>query len=317
MIKKQRKYYYEIVLLFIILFVIHKIYLNPNDNNFENEKTYEVTVISSYFSLNKSKHNHEEYNDWIKNFFSSVSPLVLFTDGKSISRELMSLRKNLATKLYIVDSHWNLLEEIEKKRGKKYSASYWQEQNRLDPEQSIHNPDLYILWNMKSYITKKVVQENPFSSSVFIYTDAGAWRSKPLYNWPDVKMVRNVSKLIKNKILFGQISNSGLEKSSRFPLCDIIEGTFFMGNAKAIENFEKEFWRLHDIRIEQGLFVGKDQTIMNLLAFNSTMSYSIARLKTWDLKCEKPVDVWHFYQYFLANDNYYKCERPREKFLIY
>ncbi len=129
MITKQKKFY-GIVLFILIFFVIHKIYVNRNDNNFEIEKKHEVTVISIYFSLNKSKHNHKKYNDWIRNFFLSVSsPLVLFTDGKSISAELMSLRKNLATKLYIVDSHWDLLEEIEKKRRKKYLAAYRQEQN--------------------------------------------------------------------------------------------------------------------------------------------------------------------------------------------
>ena len=287
-------------------------------NGKEKEKSHQVTVVSTYFYLNKSKHSHEEYTNWMRNFFMSVtSPLVLFTDGKSISSKLMNLRGQLPTKLYIVDSHWNILEEIENKRGKHYSVVYKQEQSRLDPEKSIHSTDLYVLWNMKSYITKKIAQENPFNSSVFIYSDSGAWRDKPFYNWPDVSMVLNVSKLIKDKILFGQISNSGLETSTKFPVCDIIEGTFFMGNAKAIRNFEKEFWRLHDLRIEQGLFVGKDQTIMNLIAFNSSMAYSTARLRTWKLGCVQPVNVWFFYQYFFAKDSYYECERPRENFLIY
>jgi len=167
---------------------------------------------------------------------------------------------------------------------------------------------------MKSFITNKIAKVNPFGSSVFIYTDAGAWRDKPLLNWPNAKQVAAVSGLIKDKILFGQISNWYSEDSQNFPQCDIIEGGFFMGTAKALDNFENRFWHLHDQRLKQGLFVGKDQTKMNLLVFNSTMKMSIARLKTWDVGCT--VDMWFFYQYYLADDHFYECKQPREQLLI-
>ena len=88
-----------------------------------------------------------------------------------------------------------------------------------------------------------------------------------------------------------------------------------MGSRQAIENFENEFWKLHDLRIEQGLFIGKDQTIMNIIAFNSNMVNSIVKLKTWDIECKRSVDEWFFYQYFFANENFYECKLPRNQLL--
>ena len=53
----------------------------------------EVTVISQYYHLNKSKHSPASYLEWQKNFFLSVScPLVIFTDKNSIE-DLLELRK--------------------------------------------------------------------------------------------------------------------------------------------------------------------------------------------------------------------------------
>jgi len=273
----------------------------------------QIAVISTYFKISKSKHSDAKYQNWIGNFLSSVkSPLIIFTDNNSISKQLLDLRiaKNLTTKLYIYSSHWEILTEIEQKRNKNYTFNYKNVQNHLDPEKRIHSPDLYVLWNIKSYITNKIAQENPFNSKMFIYTDSGAWRDEPLLNWPNELFIKNLSYLIQDKIFFGQISDS--QNNFNFPLVDCIEGTFFMGSKVGIYNFEKYFWQIHDQRFDQGLFIGKDQTIMNILAFKSNKSHLIARLKARNTNCMKQVDIWFFYQYYLASDNYYACNNRQE-----
>ena len=323
-----------LILIFVFKFKLCKItkineqvYSSKNSESSFKIKIYgkdinsnDVTTISSYFLLKKSKHNEKKYNKWIENFFLSVSsPLVLFTDNKSIDYNLLKLRQNQTTLLYIYESHWDILKEIELKRNKKYTFKYLNEQHKLDPEKNIHNPNLYLIWNMKSYITNKIAQSNPFKSSVFIYTDSGAWRDKPLLNWPNITFTKQISNdILKNKILFGQITNSNLERSNSFPLVDIIEGTFFIGSKQALDNFEYDFWNLHDQRLEKDLFIGKDQTIMNLISFDSniTKKSEIVKLQTWNLKCKNRVDEWFFYQYYFANDQYYLCLHPKEKLLI-
>lgn len=250
---------------------------------------HEVTVVSSYFLLKKSKHNSEKYNNWIRNFFTSVTaPLVIFTDNKSIDNDLLKLRENFTTILYVYESHWDILKEIELKRNKNYSFNYKSIQNDIDPEKRIHNPDLYVLWNMKSFITNKIAKENPFNSLIFIYTDSGAWRQKTLLNWPNIPFIKTVSNIIKDKILFGQISKTNSDKSSSFPEIELIEGGFYLGTKKAINKFETNFWQIHDERFDKGLFIGKDQTMMNIIS--SIKSNEIVRLQTWNLNCKNAID---------------------------
>lgn len=281
-----------------------------------------ATIVSCYFYSKNSKHQRYKYNKWLKNFFQSVSsPLVLFTDYKSIDHNLLKKRQNKITQLYIYNSKWDILKEIEFKRNKSYTFNYKFIQNNLDPEKHIHNPDLYLIWNIKSYITNKIAQRNPFKSSMFIYTDCGAWRKKPILNWPNVSFIRHLSNdILKDKILFSQISNFSLEKSKSFPVIDLIEGGFFMGSNKAISNLEFDFWKLHDERLVKGYFIGKDQTIMNILAYNSYNSSrsKIARLQAWNslTDCSFKIDKWFFYQYFLANDEYYLCNGNKETLVI-
>ena len=221
------QYHKIIIFIFVLLiFIIDFLYIQyKSKKQVEYEillnKIYskQTTVISTYFKINKSKHNDLKYQKWIRNFLLSVkSPLILFTDNQSISKQLLNLRKNLPTKLYIYSSHWEILKEIEQKRNKNYTLNYKYVQNKLDPEQPFHTSDLYVLWNIKSYITNKIAQENPFNSTIFIYTDSGAWRNEPLLNWPNEFKIKNISKLIKDRILFGQLSNA--EKSIYFPFSE-------------------------------------------------------------------------------------------------
>ena len=170
---------------------------------------------------------------------------------------------------------------------------------------------------MKSFIVNTIAAENPYESSVFVYSDAGAWRHGVLPEWPNKDVTLLIGKQLKNKILFAQITNSeNIQLSESFPSVDLIEGGFFMGSQKAVNEFEENFWAVHDVRFDQGLFVGKDQHIMNWLAFKEKPT-QIARLKTWLHQCEHSVDVWFFYQNFLASDHIYKCWKPRQNLIVF
>ena len=141
------QYHKIIIFIFVLLiFIIDFLYIQyKSKKQVEYEillnKIYskQTTVISTYFKINKSKHNDLKYQKWIRNFLLSVkSPLILFTDNQSISKQLLNLRKNLPTKLYIYSSHWEILKEIEQKRNKNYTLNYKYVQNKLDPEQPLY-----------------------------------------------------------------------------------------------------------------------------------------------------------------------------------
>ncbi len=46
-----------------------------------------------------------------------------------------------------------------------------------------------------------------------------------------------------------------------------------MGSKIATVNFEKHFWKIHDKKFDQDLFIGKDQTIMNLFVFLNQIKF--------------------------------------------
>jgi hypothetical protein len=69
--------------------------------------------------------------------------------------------------------------------------------------------------------------------------------------------------------------------------------------------------QIHDQLFDKGLFIGKDQTIMNILAFKSNCK--IAKLIASRTNYIKQVDIWFFYQYYLASDKFYTCNNRREQ----
>jgi hypothetical protein len=313
---------FKMILLFAVLYMVIFFY-----NVFEAKQTYyrvetygslkssKVTVVSLYFQLGQSKHSADEYKSWIKNFFLSVSsPLVIFTDKESI-KDLLELRNrlNYQTTLYVTDNIWNVMGENGKQRKRNYTHNYQNKQHSLDREKHIHNPNLYALWNLKSFIADKIAQDNFYKSSAFIYTDSGAWRDHAIENWPDNNVTMSILNILNDKMLFGQLGHeSNALSNANFPDFDLIEGTFFMGSKKALHDFKEGFWSIHDTRYDKGEFVGKDQVLMNLYAYKMTKSI---KLDIWRRQCSANFNEWFFYQNYFASNKNYPCTSTRESLL--
>ena len=102
----------------------------------------------------------------------------------------------------------------------------------------------------------------------------------------------------------GQI-NPSLNESIYNPEWDLIEGTFFAGSMKAIEDFATQFYFIHDIRFDKGLFIGKDQTLYNIFVTQK----ATVRLNAFKNDCA--FNEWFFFQIWLAKDSQYKCSIPK------
>jgi hypothetical protein len=274
---------------------------------------HKTTVVSIYFPLDKSKHSEQEYNEWNRNMLESVdAPLVIFTAFRS-KEFIKKTRENKTTMFYLYENVWHLLKELEIERGKNYTHSYLNEQWNKDEEKLIHNPNLYAVWNLKAYIMKRVVELNPFDSQFFIYTDTGAWRLGKLGEWPDQAFVRELVAYLDNRMLFGQVKE--VEKGVFNPKRDIIEGTFFAGSSKALRIYAKAFYDLHDKWLDQGMFVGKDQSMINELVFREPqMRNQSVRITAWQLPMctqfdqNQKFDEWFVYQRFFAKQLFYNCD---------
>jgi hypothetical protein len=278
-----------------------------------------TTIISVYFPFS-SKHSKDAYDQWIKNFVNSVSsPLAIFTDESS-KGYILKLRPDLKFHaiFYLYENVWDIIKELENERNKNYKHKYMVEQYDKDPEKRIHNPNLYAVWNIKAFITNKIAEENPFSSSFFIYTDIGAFRDQIIPDWPDQSFTELLSLRLRDKILFGQIQEFTYDPNDTMNLFitrDIIEGGLFAGNKVAIKNFKSGFYKLHDELLDQGIFVGKDQKLMNLYAFKNNKN-EVVRIRTWNVNCYKSYDKWFFYQRYFASDTYYQCYENKFSLLI-
>lgn len=293
---------------------IQKLSLEKSKEFYDNGRNY-VTVVAMYFKLNQSKYNTSVYDKWIRNFLKSVSsPIVLFTDPNS-ENMILKARGNLPIHLNIYKDIWAVMNLLEIERNRNYTNNYKIYQYQIDPENYRHNPDLYAIWNLKTFMTYYASKENIFNSNFFIYADAGGWREDDLiHDWPNIYAVKQINSILFDRILFSQIDKT--VRNIYSPSSDIIEGGFFAGSKKAIQTFYNLFYDLHDKLWDKGWFIGKDQRMMNILTFDKAKKL-IVRIRTWGFKCTKNYDPWFFFIYYFANKQDYNCNQERIQLLIF
>lgn len=112
-----------------------------------------------------------------------------------------------------------------------------------------------------------------------------------------------------------QVINRGVVEFKVDPYLDIIEGTFFAGSLRAIHSYYHAFFELHDALMDRGYFIGKDQTIINLLTFSSAYRKRIVRLKVFGQKCDVAYDPWFWYQLYFSNESRWYCNNNRLGYL--
>lgn len=117
------------------------------------------------------------------------------------------------------------MDEFEQERNQnEYVENYKKHQPPLDREKSIHSPELYAVWNLKTYLTYKMSRTNPFKSEFFIYTDSGAWRGATYADWPDETFVHSLADKLAGRLLYGQVGEP--DQAQFTPYRDLIQGRF-------------------------------------------------------------------------------------------
>ncbi len=132
------------------------------------------------------------------------------------------------------------------------------------------------MWNTKEYIVDKVANHyNPYNSDFFIYADTGSFRDQAYKNWPNLGFIQKLKPVLKNRILLGLIFpvNASVKHN-------LLGGGFFAGSSVAVANWARNFYALHDEMFDKGDFVGKDQTLFNVIAFQRNPE-STVKLKTY------------------------------------
>jgi len=193
---------------------------------------------------------------------------------------------------------------------KNYSDIY-REHHQKDREKRKHSMELYIVWNSKSYFlyqTSNVL--NPFNSTYFMWVDIGIWRdrdhaihSKILQSpsWPNIDRVQytfDQCKLSDPKecIVLSMIRNFDNKKCTVFR--NHIEGGFILGTIQSLKFWWMEFMKVHDLFIEYGVFVGRDQTLMNLIVLQQMQTSKILLLISTSDECG--IHKWSQFQLFYS-----------------
>jgi hypothetical protein len=209
-----------------------------------------------------------------------------------------------------------------------HNVSFDTWQMDIDPEKSIHSPDLFSIWNGKSWLLNHSASLNLFSSKYHFWIDAGSFRQfdsrKPLRRWPNSKFVDTIFCGRENRLLFGlpmqvpQLFHDYWQgRVSQLPKYDsksafCVEGTFFGGTVDAVSQWTQTYYNLLRELIDSRIFVGDDQFVMTkLLVKHPQTMIAIESYKVGDF-----FDQWFYFQQFLATAEEMKANPPRKSLLI-
>ena len=218
-----------------------------------------ATVVTAFYRM-PSKHRAANYARWAANVLQTGSPMVVFTDQLSLTvLKKMRPRRLLAQTRFLVKS----LQAHDWLKG--YNPAFWKRQHdQLDPERhgahSSISPDLYKIWDSKLEMVVAVAESNPFFTDTFWWVDIGALRDKKVFPdpWPSPSVLAH---LPRDRVVVGQVAST-IDPSG---VSDELEGGFFGGTASSVKWYAAAFYAELANRARANRFIGKDQTIMNVV----------------------------------------------------
>jgi len=198
--------------------------------------------VTTYYPLQKSKHNLKTYNSWLSLFFECVTCPVIFFCSPKTYLEINSMAKSNITFVQREFDSFDMMKEPQMNK--------WREWHNIDPEKNIHSPELYAIWAAKQEFIREAI--NLVDSSVYIWCDAGCFRTK-----------RNGS--FENTLKFISPGKITCLDVSNLCVCEkLIGGGVLAGDKSAWLNFSKNFLS----EIEKDIN-GKDQVIYYRILNNS------------------------------------------------
>lgn len=256
----------------------------PQGTFTKKENTPPPTVVSAFYPTKTKKWNRSQYNEWIRNFLESVPCHLIFFTDKETSPFIEECRKNHEDRTAII-----LCEREEWVANKNFPPNFWENQWKIDTEQNIHCPDLYKIWYEKKEFVKIAIQLNPFQSQDFVWCDAGVMRYPEMRNmfknFPVASRIPTDRILINNIWPFSKNDELPLIKTS---LAEIpragsgkprIGASIIAASARLWEEYDKIYESVLKRFLQAGLFIGKEQTIMAVMAIENKNKFSLLDAK--------------------------------------
>ncbi|PPQ80561.1 hypothetical protein CVT25_001595 [Psilocybe cyanescens] len=236
-----------------------------------------ILLVSAMFPLSKSKHTPDEYAYWLSQFLQPITTDIYFFTTPEFAPVIERSRPDGLT--ITIDISYSSPFDVPPLKGLQNAYSKMHNQDR---EKKIHAPELYAIWNAKPFLLDSAVNILAKKGRVYDYAfwnDAGSFRREHRYrDWPDATRVKQIwrqgSEITDTKtedLLFFPLTGLPASKMKKWkegmgPIdSEVSEGSFFGGSPKAIAWWSRTYYAYHNHYLSLGLFVGKDQTLINAL----------------------------------------------------
>jgi hypothetical protein len=266
------------------------------------------TVVSAYYDM-KSKYDPERYRGWIRLFLESTPCYLVFYTDASLAPFIEDCRKGKDDRTRVV-----ILPREEWTANTAFPPGFWDKQNAIDPEKNIQSPELYKVWYEKKEFVKRAIALNPFGHSTYVWTDAGILRNPEIRdlvakNFPVTERIPVDRMLLFNWWPYVLAD----EKDVVFPGNIRIKGPYakprvmagiLAGSKDAWERWYSLYDNCMQRFISAGLFVGKEQNIMGVVAIESKKDVSLL-----DVRKISPEPWFYLLLYLGVEEPLYKLFR--------
>ncbi|KAJ7288574.1 hypothetical protein C8J57DRAFT_1280764 [Mycena rebaudengoi] len=250
-----------------------------------------ILLVSAFFPLSKSKHSMRDYEWWLCQFLRPITVDIFFYTSVEMEPLVRKCRGRLPI---TIDTTFSTPFDIPPLKELKEP---YDKMHALDRERKIHSAELYAVWNAKPYFLDEAVKTLSRQGTDYKYAfwnDAGSFRSSHEYtDWPATARVNQIWE--EGSALTGEakenLLNTWVPVDNEFS-----EGSFFGGSPKTITWWRETFYTYHDYYLGLGMFVGKDQTLINALFLLFPSRIITGALGTCG-------EEWFYYQFWLATSS--------------
>ena len=232
-----------------------------------------TTIVTSYFKI-RSKHYSWQYARWHSNFLRINHPMVFFIDinhyKKIIHKRPIKYRnKTIWIKTNISDFN-----------SYKYFYEDFKNSYKIDFENQLHNPLLYMIWAEKINFLKIAGEKNFFHSKCFYWVDSGCFRKGYIMknfieDWPSPEECLNDGRILMNQKkehseeFKKKIIEFDIDTHIRLQKSFSVDASIFGGEKKYIYKFYDLYYDTLKKYLEHGIFIGKDQNIYAYIAYTN------------------------------------------------
>ncbi len=252
-----------------------------------------VSIVTCFYKLEKSKHTFQEYVEWINNLILNLNDakIIIFTNKNDEPFMQNILSKNKSINYTII------IREIDDLYISKRYQNIWNEQYVMDNQKNCgRSIECYKIWNSKFSFLKDAIELNPYKSNKFIWNDIGNVRNKNMS--PYIKTYPNHNNISDKKLDIVLLKGFTNEKQLFFDNEVHFSGSMFGGGKDVILKLCKLYYLYFDLYIRKNKFIGCDQQIISSLYLRNKAFFN----------CVIPnknvhIDTWFYLYHYYGNNN--------------